>query len=233
MLAIFLGGTVLWKDIERRYTYSVLSLPFTRSSYLLGRFCGTALFLLLAALVLGGVAIIVVWLVAAGTPPDRPVVWINLVCLAVLFDAVKHILSGRHSRALCYGEQFILFTGIWHNLNLPCRQFFPAGVRLCQFRQGKRPFTTHTQSASMLYYLLPNFSAFDLKINAIYGLPLDSWGNLAVNRLCFHLWWYCPCPGRDDLCPEGNEVDGRPEEQSFKNKLFTPFICLALLSAPT
>jgi len=24
----------------------------------------------------------------------------------------------------------------------------------------------------MLYYILPNFSAFDLKVNAIYGLPL-------------------------------------------------------------
>jgi hypothetical protein len=29
------------------------------------------------------------------------------------------------------------------------------------------------QAATALYYLLPNFSAFDLKVNAIYALDLD------------------------------------------------------------
>jgi len=36
LLAVFLGATSIWKDMERRYTFSVLSLPLSRSSYLWG-----------------------------------------------------------------------------------------------------------------------------------------------------------------------------------------------------
>src|SRR5262245_15416142 len=91
LLAVFLGATSLWKDMERRYTFSVLSLPITRTSYLLGRFFGVALFLLLTALLLGGVAACVVLFVSGNFPPDRPIVWMNIVW-AVFFDACKYIL---------------------------------------------------------------------------------------------------------------------------------------------
>src|ERR1035437_8053441 len=50
LLAVFLGATSIWKDIERRYTFSVLSLPLSRSTYLIGRFFGVAIFLLITAL---------------------------------------------------------------------------------------------------------------------------------------------------------------------------------------
>jgi hypothetical protein len=35
------------------------------------------------------------------------------------------------------------------------------------------------QLAEVLYYIVPNFSAFDLKVNAVYALPLD-FGALAL-----------------------------------------------------
>src|SRR5512135_2342994 len=38
LLSVFLGGTSIWKDIERRYTYGVLGLPIPRGRYLLGKF---------------------------------------------------------------------------------------------------------------------------------------------------------------------------------------------------
>src|SRR5512147_2633812 len=43
LLSVFLGGTSLWKDMERRYSYSVLGLPVSRTSYLLGKFFGIGL----------------------------------------------------------------------------------------------------------------------------------------------------------------------------------------------
>src|SRR5512137_2544471 len=60
LLSVFLGGTSLWRDVERRYTYSVLGLPLSRGVYLLGRFGGTAIFLLITAIVLGAVSFLVV-----------------------------------------------------------------------------------------------------------------------------------------------------------------------------
>ncbi|MEZ4484964.1 MAG: hypothetical protein R2864_10350 [Syntrophotaleaceae bacterium] len=70
LLAIFLGGVSLWRDVERRYTHSVLSFPRTRASYLLERFAGIALFLLGVAALLSLLTVLVV-LFVAGTYP-RP-----------------------------------------------------------------------------------------------------------------------------------------------------------------
>lgn len=177
LLAVFLGGTVLWKDIERRYTYSVLSLPITRSSYLLGRFCGTALFLVITAVVLGSVALAVVWFVAVGTPPERPVVWNNFV-LAVLFDAVKYILLVAIA---------VLFATVSSSFFLPVFgtiSTFLVGSSSQQVydyvnsEQAKHLSLFIRKTASMLYYFLPNFSTFDLKVNAIYGVPLSPQGLL-------------------------------------------------------
>ena len=53
ILSIFLGGISLWKDMERRYSHSVLTLPLSRVRYLLERFAGISLFLLFVALILG------------------------------------------------------------------------------------------------------------------------------------------------------------------------------------
>lgn len=177
LLAVFLGGTALWKDIERRYTHSVLSLPFTRASYLLGRYCGNALFLLITATLLGVVAMAVVWFVAAGTPPDRPIVWVNIYT-AVFFDAMKYMLLVAIA---------VLFSTVSSSFFLPvfgAISAFLVGSASQQVydyvnsqqAQALSPLTR--KSATALYYVLPNFSAFDLKLNAIYGLPLPFKGLL-------------------------------------------------------
>jgi len=72
LLAVFLGATSIWKDIERRYTYSVLSLPLSRTTYLVGRFFGIALFLLLTAVFLGAVSMLVIKVSSTIYPPSRP-----------------------------------------------------------------------------------------------------------------------------------------------------------------
>lgn len=177
LLAVFLGGTALWKDIERRYTFSVLSLPVTRSSYLLGKFFGNALFLLITAIVLGCVAVVVVWIVSKGSPPDRPVVWMNFF-LAVLFDAIKYILLVAIA---------VLFSTVSSSFFLPifgAISAFLVGSSSQQVydyvnsQQAQNLSLLTRKSASALYYVLPNFSAFDLKVNAIYGLPLSFRGLL-------------------------------------------------------
>lgn len=177
LLAVFLGGTSIWKDIERRYTYSVLSLPVTRSSYLLGRFFGNALFLCITAIMLGCVAAVVVWLVAGDSPPDRPVVWMNFF-MAVFFDAIKYTLLVAIA---------VLFSTVSSSFFLPIFGSISAFLvgsssqQVYEYVHSKPAETLSLltrKSASTLYYLLPNFSAFDLKVNAIYGLPLSSRGLL-------------------------------------------------------
>jgi Cu-processing system permease protein len=172
LLAVFLGGTSLWKDIERRYTFSVLSLPLTRSSYLFGRFAGIALFLFLTALILGAASLLVVLFVSGGYPPDRPVAW-GAIIAAIGFDALKYIFLVAFA---------VLFSSISTSFFLPIfgtiAIFLVGGATqevydYVHSQAGHNLLPLVRQGATALYYLLPNFSAFDLKVNAIYALAPD------------------------------------------------------------
>jgi ABC-type transport system involved in multi-copper enzyme maturation permease subunit len=177
LLSVFLGGTSLWKDIERRYTFSVLGLPLSRQSYLLGRFCGTALFVLLASVVLGAAAFAVVSYSSAVYPAERPIVW-SAMAVCILFDALKYILL----IAVAF-----LFSTVSTSFFLPVfgtiATFLAGGVtqQVYEFvnspaSKALSPFVK--QLATALYYILPNFGAFDLKVNAIYSLPIPANGLL-------------------------------------------------------
>lgn len=177
LLSVFLGGTSLWRDIERRYTFSILGLPLSRQSYLLGRFGGTALFILLAATVLGVFAVTVVLYSSTFYPPDRPIVW-STVVLCITFDALKYILL----IAVAF-----LFSTVSTSFFLPIfgtlATFFTGGVTQQVYEYIHSPASKNLspavkQIANGLYYLLPNFGAFDLKVNAIYGLPVPAAGLL-------------------------------------------------------
>ena len=177
LLSVFLGGTSLWKDIERRYTYSVLGLPLSRTGYLLGRFGGTALFVLLTALLLGTMAFGVVMYSSAAYPPARPIVW-SAMALCILFDALKYILL----IAVAF-----LFSTVSTSFFLPIfgtiAMYLIGGITQQVYEYIHSPASRELapllkQTALGLYYLMPNFGAFDLKVYAIYGLPVPVKGLL-------------------------------------------------------
>jgi len=177
LLSVFLGGTSLWKDIERRYTFSVLGLPLPRGRYLLGRFVGTSLFVFLAAAVLGLAAFAVVLYSSTFYPPNKPIVW-STMALCILFDALKYILL----IAVAF-----LFSTVSTSFFLPVfgtiATFLAGGVTQQVYEYIQSPASKSLspavkQIAGGLYYLLPNFGAFDLKVNAIYGLPVTADGIL-------------------------------------------------------
>lgn len=177
LLAVFLGGTSLWKDMERRYTYSVLGLPLSRHRYMLGRFVGTALFVLLAAAILGIVACVTVAVTAGIYPPDRPIFYVGIV-FCILFDALKYILLV----AVAF-----LFSTVSTSFFLPVfgtiAMYLAGEVTQQVYEYIQSPASAALspvlkQTATVLYYVLPNFGAFDLKVNAIYGIPLSANGLL-------------------------------------------------------
>src|SRR5215510_6087789 len=43
LIAVFIGIGLVWKEVERKSIYSVLSKPITRSQFVLGKFAGLAL----------------------------------------------------------------------------------------------------------------------------------------------------------------------------------------------
>jgi len=176
LLSVFLGATSLWKDMERRYTYSVLSLPISRTSYLLGRFWGLSLFLVLTSTVLGSVAGLVIKITSGIYPPDRPVMW-GVLALAVVFATLKYILLIAVAMLLS-SVSTSFFLPIFGTI---CT-FLASGITQQVYEYVNSPASAQAVSpflkslASLVYFLLPNLSGFDLKVNAIYSISLNPSG---------------------------------------------------------
>lgn len=171
LLALFLGGTALWKDIDRRFIHSALALPFSRTTYLLGKFCGVALFLLTVAVIVGILVATTIWLVTTADPTGRPLLWKNIL-LALGFDALKYLV-------LVAGA--FLFSAVSTSFFLPVFgtiTLFLAGTVTQEMYDYLQTSAAQSLSpavrriATAIYYLLPNFTVFDLKANAIYSLPI-------------------------------------------------------------
>jgi len=176
LLAVFLGGTSIWKDIERRYTFSVLSLPVSRSTYLIGRFLGVALFMLITAVFLGGIAMISIKVASFTYPPARPLLWSAIVA-TIVFDALKYIIVVAVAMTLATVSTSF-FLPIFGAIST-----FLAGTvtqHVYDYLHSPSALTvvsTAVRKASLvLYYLLPNLSGFDLKVHAIYAIPLNIQG---------------------------------------------------------
>jgi ABC-type transport system involved in multi-copper enzyme maturation permease subunit len=175
LLSIFLGGTSLWKDIERRYTFSVLSLPLRRASYLLGKFFAIAAFIVLTTVILGLIAVAMIWFAAGAYPPFRPIVWTN-VATAFTFCAMKYILVIAVS-FLVSAVSTSFFLPIFGTIS-----FFIVGSATQEVYDYLHSSMMLTISpvvrnvANTLYYILPNFSAFDFEVNAVYGISPSTSG---------------------------------------------------------
>lgn len=176
LLAVFLGATSIWKDIERRYTFSVLSLPMSRSTYVLGRFFAIAVFLLLTALLLGAVACLVIEISSGQYPQDRPFVW-NYIFAALFFDYLKYVLVA--AVALFFSSlSTSFFLPVFGTIGI----FFAGTISQEVYDYLNSPLAEKMvspmvkQCALALYYVLPNLSGFDLKVNAIYALPPSVYG---------------------------------------------------------
>lgn len=177
LLALFLGGTHLWKDVERRYTYSILSLPASRTSYLLGKFLGIAAFILAVACLLGLVSAGIIQFSSGIYPPERPILWENFI-VAILFDALKYIMVVATA---------FLFSSVATSFFLPIFGticiFFVGSASQQAYDYITAPATTDIplftkKIATAAYYLLPNYSSFDYKVNAVYAIPINGAGLL-------------------------------------------------------
>lgn len=172
LLSIFLGSTSIWRDIERRYSYSVLSLPLSRAHYIAGRFLGIAGFVFCAAIFFGIVTSLIVIYTSGQYPPDRPVQWLNLA-MATLFMSLKYImLVGFAILFSTFSTSF--FLPVFGTITIFAAGSFSQEVYdYIHLKHAESFAPLFKKAVTGLYYILPNFSAFDYKTQAIYGLPMD------------------------------------------------------------
>ena len=171
VVTLLLGASSIWRDIERRYTSSILTLPLSRGIFVLGKFSSIVLFLALSTVVLGISCALVILLASVSYPSETPIHWGNIIlalsgslCKYMLLTALALLLSSLSTSFYLpfFGTLAIYFCG---SASQEVYEYVTG-----EFGKGMNSLAVSVAKGA--YYLLPNLSAFDFQVYAVYGLPV-------------------------------------------------------------
>src|ERR1044072_116093 len=151
-IAIFVGVGLVYKEIERRTIYAVFSKPVGRGEFLVGKYLGLCLTLLVNVLVMAvGVSLALLY-VSRGWDPLISTIWPAVLLIYIelmLLTAVALFFSSFSSPALSALLTFFVFI-IGH---------FSADLKSLSVSLGS---TSTRWLFGALYYLLPNLSNYSV-----------------------------------------------------------------------
>jgi ABC-type transport system involved in multi-copper enzyme maturation permease subunit len=169
-ISIFVGVGLVYKEIERRTLYAILSKPIGRGEFLLGKYLGLCLTLLVNVAIMGvGLSLALVY-VKRGWDPLVVRIWPAILLIYVelmILTGVAMLFSAFSSPALSALLTFFVFA-IGH---------FSADLKTLSNSMGSPP--TRWFFAG-LYYLLPNLANYNAITTAAHGLMPDARGVIAA-----------------------------------------------------
>ena len=172
LMAIFIGIGLVWKEVERRSIYSLLAKPLTRRDFVLGKYLGLVFTLAVNVAVMTAAFYIVLAVMSWMTLPEIRAGWPAPAADPAMLKAVAMIFV-----------ELLLVTAIALFFSTFSSPFLSAVLTLGLWVIGH--FNSDLQSldstlnsplaaaaARGLYYLLPNFAAFDVKAQVVWGQPV-------------------------------------------------------------
>ncbi len=163
-IAIFVGVGLVYKEIERRTLYAILSKPIGRGQFLLGKYLGLGLTLLINVAIMGvGVSLALIY-IHRGWDPMVLKIWPAILLIyfeLMILTGVALLFSSFSSPALSALMTFFVFI-IGHfsgDLKSLANSSSSAAARLL-FRA--------------LYYLLPNLTHYSVITPTAHGIAPDA-----------------------------------------------------------
>jgi ABC-type transport system involved in multi-copper enzyme maturation permease subunit len=163
LIAIFLGTGLVYKEMDKRSLYALLSKPIRRSQFILGKFLGLNFTLLVnTALMSAGLWAALFYLMRRFEPQDQ-YLWVAIYFILLQLSLVT---------ALC------LFFSCFATPVLSAVFTLVAYV-VGNFSADLRVFGELTQNSALrglftaLYYLLPNFSDFNVSAWVSHGNSVE------------------------------------------------------------
>ncbi len=157
-IAVFVGVSLVFKEIERRTVYTLLAQPVARWQFVLAKFAGLFAVLTLHVTLMYATLVSVLWVRDTTVSALLPAVWLILIELAIvtafalLFSSVTNpILSAVWTSAVYVSGHLS-----W-SLRL-LAQRLPEGIA--------------RWTCEAMYWVLPNLERLDRKAEAVHGLPL-------------------------------------------------------------
>lgn len=172
ILALFLGVTVIGKEIEQRTIYTILSKPVNRTQYVLGKFLGAAATMVLVHALNGFTLLCLLWNLGEGVPPALFEANYLMVLESILVLGVSMLFS-------LYFSTLFLAASLAGAMFLVGRSSY--GLHLMQ---EKSPSAAVKWIARVLFDLLPSLDRFNIRELVAYGKPYPE-GMVGVSSLYF------------------------------------------------
>lgn len=173
LLTLFIAMGLLARDLEQRQVYTICSLPISRTTYLLGKFFGFAIIIFLAVTILGCFSAGALFVLERINPGERAFAW-GAYFIGLWFQYWVFLIVGAIT---------VLFSTVATSNFLPLA--LSVGVYFGSYSSEAVRYFIRTAAGqkelggvvkffgNVVYWLLPNFSAFDLKTQIIYGVALN------------------------------------------------------------
>jgi ABC-type transport system involved in multi-copper enzyme maturation permease subunit len=172
-LSIFIGINLVSKEIDRRSVYPLLAKPVRREEFILGKYCGLLLTLLVNVIVMTIAIYAVLFFLSRGVPANVQRAWDRPAMDPALLKAIALIYL---DLAVVTAVALLFST---YSSPMLSAAFTLAVYVIGQFNADLRRFDEIVGSpvagaiGKACYYVLPDFARFDVKLAVVHGIPVS------------------------------------------------------------
>jgi len=184
LIAIFFGIGLVTKEVERRSIYSLLSKPVTRTQFVIGKYLGLVLTLLINLSVMVVAFYAVLWYLDVTTPSAAKAAWEAPAMDPQMLKAFALI-----------GVELMLITATAIFFSTFSSPFLSVAMTFAvyvigHFGEDLKNLNAVVKSMVLphitkgVYYVMPNLSALDIKSAVVHGLPVSGTSMMLATASC-------------------------------------------------
>jgi len=159
LIAIFVGISLVFKEIDKRTIYTIIAKPVTRTEFLLGKFLGLVLILLINIIIMSGCFESIIFMISNSLNLELMKAVILIFAELVVITSIA-VMFSTFSTPFLSGI-FTLAFYVIGNFSMDIKNLGEKSNGLA------RAFT------SVIYYILPNLDNFDIKGKVVHGNPVS------------------------------------------------------------
>ena len=160
LIAIFVGIGLVYKEMEKKTIYLILSKPVGRGQFLLGKYMGLSITLIIEVVVMSLGLFLLLMLVY-----EQPVPWILFKAIIPIWFELQLMLAV----ALMFSAWSSPFLSGLFTLSI-----FIIGhlTKDLVVLAGNSEDSNFQMLANVLYYVFPNLENLNFKVQVVHGLPI-------------------------------------------------------------
>lgn len=176
LIVLFVGINLMAKDLDRRTIYMVLSKPISRQEYIFGKFFGMVLLLFFTIICISIFACLCLFILKSGYADYFPRFSWGLVFLGLFFIMLTLTLLSALSFLFASFSSTSFITLVLTIISYLIGQSLSDIKALIESAQitGQAVSPITVKVVQVVYYIFPNLSFFDIKLQVAHGLSVPT-----------------------------------------------------------